>query len=108
MPSTITLVNNANQSNTKVYVASSSVTVAELKTAAKNKLKLRATTFFAEGGKQLVDGDSLMPGSRVMCSAGEAYQGLVCHPPPEPAAAVAVVASDESPAAPGEFTSSGP
>ena len=60
-----------------------------LRDAAKNKLKMKAVRFFAEGGHELVDGDSLTKGMRVLCSSGEEYVGALYQPP----VAVATAAS---------------
>ena len=77
----VTLTSNANRSKQSVVVTNGIVSHETLRDAAKNKLKMKAVRFFAEGGHELVDGDSLTKGMRVLCSSGEEYVGALYQAP---------------------------
>lgn len=77
MPTRLTLVNNAHQQQRAVVVLRSP-TLETLRTACKNKLRLKGNhlRFFDEVGTELVaEGFDARHGATLLCSAGEAFIG---------------------------------
>ena len=94
---TISLVKNSQQNKQCLVQIEEPVSLESLRVLARNKMKMKACRFYADGGALLIDGTVLKQGDRVLASAGEAYVGTIYSEPQPPAAAPA---SPLSPAEP--------
>lgn len=71
----ITLACNANQAKKKPLDITDA-SLDKLRTAAKNKLRIKATRFFMEDGSELLESALALPqGAKVLCSMGEDFVG---------------------------------
>lgn len=94
---TITLVKNSQQNKQCLVQIEEPVSLESLRVLARNKMKMKACRFYADGGALLIDGTVLKQGDRVLASAREAYVGTI-YSEPQPSAAAP--ASPPSPAEP--------
>ncbi|CAK0890868.1 unnamed protein product [Prorocentrum cordatum] len=70
----VNLASNRDRGKRAIVIVDAPLQLEQLQKLSKNKLRLKATRFFAEGGSELQRGDALKQDQLVLCSAGEDYE----------------------------------